>query len=141
MRTIGRLSALLVVAAMVGFAQSNEPLTLDGYVVDQHCAKGMATKANAMEKAATHTKSCLLMDDCSGSGYGIFSGGKYYPFDEKGSATAKSLIEKSNRANEMYFEAKGKIVGGKLMFASLKEATLEKGSGKSGDEHHKKSQG
>lgn len=126
MKTIIGLATLILFAVMTVVAQDAKPTTLSGYVVDQMCAKGMAKKANAMEKAAAHTKQCALEESCSESGYGIFSDGKYYKFDEKGSATAKTLIEKSKRTKGLYFEASGKLGDGSLIVASLKEATPEK---------------
>jgi hypothetical protein len=83
-----------------------------------------------MEKAAAHTKECALMDDCAASGYGIFSGGKYYKFDTKGSATAKALIEKSKRTKGLYFTAVGKLDEGTLTLASLVESTPPKATEK-----------
>jgi hypothetical protein len=79
-----------------------------------------------MEKAEGHSKDCALDDHCAASGYGIFSGGKYYKFDEKGSATAKDLIEKSKREKRLYFEAKGTLDEGTMTLTSLKEATPPK---------------
>lgn len=107
-------------------AQDAKPTTLKGYVVDQMCAGKMAMKENAMEKAEGHSKDCALDDHCAGSGYGIFSGGKYYKFDEKGSATAKGLIEKSKREKGLYFEAKGTVGDSTMILTSLKEATPPK---------------
>jgi hypothetical protein len=83
----------------------------------------MAAKANAMEKAAGHTRDCALMEDCASSGFGIFSGGKYYKFDAKGSEKAKALFEKSKLSRGMYFTATGKLAEGMLTLASLTEST------------------
>ena len=116
----------LAVFAATTFAQEAKPVVLKGYVVDQMCAARMATKANVMEKASSHTKECALEDDCAGSGYGIFSEGKYYKFDEKGSAQAKALIEKSKRAKQLYFEVTGRPADGTFQVVSLKEATETK---------------
>ena len=120
------LIALCTVAlsfALTASAQDAKPSTLKGYVVDQMCAGKMATKENAMEKAEGHSKDCALDDHCAASGYGIFSGGKYYKFDDKGGATAKDLIEKSKREKGLFFEAKGTIDDGTMTLTSLKEAT------------------
>ena len=107
-------------------AQDAKPATVKGYVVDQMCAGKMATKENVMEKAEGHSKDCALDEHCAASGYGIFSDGKYYKFDEKGSALAKNLIEKSKREKGMYFEAKGTMGEGTMALSSLKEATPAK---------------
>jgi hypothetical protein len=126
MRTLLSLSLLLLFTALTVVAQQSSPVTLRGYVVDQMCAKGISKKANVMEKAATHTRACALEENCAASGYGIFSEGKYYTFDEQGNATAKKLLEKSKRTKGMYFEAVGQLADGKLTVASLKEASPEK---------------
>jgi hypothetical protein len=107
-------------------AQDAKPATVKGYVVDQMCAGKMATKENVMEKAEGHSKDCALDDHCAASGYGIFSDGKYYKFDEKGSAMAKGLIEKSKREKGMFFEAKGTMGDGTMTLTSLKEASPAK---------------
>ena len=130
MRALIGFSMLVLFAAMTVIAQETKPTTLRGYVVDQMCAKGFAKKTNSMEKAAAHTRECALEESCAASGYGIFSDGKYYKFDEKGSATAKGLIEKSKRAKGLYFEASGVLNDGTLTVASLKEATPAKAAEK-----------
>ena len=99
-------------------------VTIDG--CKQMCAAKMAMKENPMEKAGGHSKDCALDDHCAGSGYGIFSDGKFYKFDEKGSARAKELIEKSKREKGLFFEAKGTVGDGTMMVTSLKEATPPK---------------
>jgi len=114
---------LLLALALVGATADAKTTTLRGYVVDKACAGKMAQKSNAMEKAEGHTKDCALNDQCSASGYGIFSAGKFTPFDEHGSATAKAMIEKSNREKALYFEAKGTITDGTMAVSSLKEMT------------------
>lgn len=133
MRTILALSTLLLLTSMTVVAQETGSTTLSGYVTDQHCGGTIATKANMMEKAAGHTRDCALMEDCAASGYGIFSGGKYYKFDTKGSATAKALIEKSKRSKGLYFTAVGKLDDGTLTLASLAEATPPKSAEKPKD--------
>ena len=123
---IALCTIVLCFALTAGAQEESKPVTLKGYVVDQMCAGKMAMKDNAMEKAEGHSKDCALDDHCAASGFGIFSGGKYYKFDEKGSATAKSLIEKSNREKALYFVAKGTLGDDTITLTSLKEATPPK---------------
>jgi hypothetical protein len=130
MRALIGYSALVLLAAVTAHAQGNQLTTISGYVVDQMCAEGMAKRVNAMEKAAAHTRGCSLEESCSAAGYGIFSDGKYYKFDEKGSTDARNLIEKSKRARGLYFEASGILSNGSLAVVSLKEATPPKAAGK-----------
>jgi hypothetical protein len=122
MKYLMALCTLVLVAALTVTSADAKPTTLRGYVVDQMCAGKMAKKENAMEKAEGHTKDCALNDQCAASGYGIFSDGKYYKFDAKGSAEAKEIIEKSSREKALYFEAKGTLADDMLTVTSLKEA-------------------
>ena len=115
------LGVLLLFAASLAAAQGGKTVTLKGYVVDQMCAKSLAKKENVMEKAAGHTKKCALEEGCTESGYGLFSDGKYYTFDEKGSAHAKEIIEGSKREKELMFEASGSLKGDILTVKTLKE--------------------
>jgi hypothetical protein len=135
MRTALAVAMLLLLTSMTMVAQGTGSTTLSGYVVDQDCAGKIATKANVMEKAAGHTKDCALMEDCAASGFGIFSDGKYYKFDTKGSATAKALFEKSKHTKAMYFTAVGKLDDGTLTVASLVEAVPPKGTEKPKEMH------
>ena len=126
MKTILALSMLLLLTSVTVVAQETAPTTLTGYVVDQHCGATIATKADVMDKAAAHTKECALMEDCVKSGYGIFSGGKYYKFDSTGSATAQAAIEKSKLSKGLFFIAVGKDVNGTFHLTSLTEANAPK---------------
>jgi hypothetical protein len=123
MKYLIALCTIVLTFALTVSAQDAKPATLKGYVVDQMCAGKMAMKENAMEKAEGHSKDCALDDHCAASGYGIFSDGKYYKFDEKGSAMAKNLIEKSKREKGLYFAAKGTVGDGTMTLTSLKEST------------------
>jgi hypothetical protein len=126
MKTIMALSMLLLLTSMTVVAQGTGTTTLSGYVVDQHCAATIGTKADVMDKAAAHTKDCALMEDCVKSGYGIFSGGKYYKFDSTGSATAQTALEGSKLSKGMYFTAVGKDMNGTFHLTSLTAAIAPK---------------
>jgi len=101
---------------------------LSGYVVDAMCAKGMAKKDDPMMKAKGHTKSCALEEDCAASGFGVFSEGKYYKFDEKGDAMAKDLIEKTSTEKGIMVDVAGSMDGERLVVASVKEHTAQEKS-------------
>lgn len=128
-----RMASVLILAALVAAAApgqekkiAGESLKMSGYVVDQMCAKGIAKKANPMEKAAGHTKECALEEACAASGYGIFTGGKWLKFDSAGSKMAKEAIEKSKREKGLMFEVTGTIDGDVLAVSGLKETSPEK---------------
>ena len=115
-----------------------QAVTMQGYVVDAMCAKGMAGKETTMKKAAGHTKDCALEKECAASGYGLFSDGKWYKFDAAGDKLAKDMIEKSSREKGLAFEVAGTMSGDILAVTLLKEAKLAKAEKKmEGMEEHK----
>jgi hypothetical protein len=141
-KAVSLLVSLMVVAA-IGLAQEKKieekkegavvkeegkTVTMKGYVVDAMCAKGIAKKENKMEKAAAHTKECALEESCSATGYGLFSEGKWFKFDDAGDTKAKEMIEKSKVEKGLAFEVTGKMEGDKFAVASMKETkmTVEK---------------
>jgi hypothetical protein len=102
-------------------------VTMKGYVVDAMCAKGIAKKENMMEKAAAHTRECALEDACSASGYGVFSEGKWFKFDDAGDAQAKALLENTKKEKGIAVEVSGTMQGNQFAVASIKETTMPTG--------------
>ncbi len=103
-----------------------QAVTLQGYVVDAMCAKNMANKPTTMEKAAAHSKSCALEDDCASAGFGLFSDGKWYKFDAAGDAKAQEMIEKTKKKDHIAAEVKGTIGGDTFTVVSIKETKAMK---------------
>ena len=125
-------SALLCTVVLTGLGQdkketaekgkeSPKTVAMSGYVVDAMCAKGMAGKETTMKKAMGHSKECALDKDCAASGYGVFSDGKYYKFDEKGDAMAKGLIEKTTTEKGIMIDVTGTMKGETFVVASVTE--------------------
>ncbi len=132
MKQVALAIGILVAVALSGQAQEKKEMTpkmvhketnvtLSGYVVDAMCAKGMLKKDNPMVKAAAHTRDCALEDDCAGSGFGVFSDGKYYKFDEKGDKMAKELLEKTSTEKGIMVDVTGSMNGDMVAVASVKE--------------------
>jgi hypothetical protein len=117
--------SLIAVTALslVVMAQDGKT-TLEGYIVDKACATGtgkVARAADPQAAAANEPKSCILMESCLKSGLGIYSGGKYTEFDEKGVALAKAALEKSKKDKGAKFKVIGKVTDGKLAVGSITE--------------------
>lgn len=131
MKNLCLLFVLFAVVAAGTTAQEKKsgaeakPVALKGYIVDQMCAKGMLKKDNPMQKAASHTKECALEESCAASGYGLFSDGKWYVFDDAGAKQAKGMIEKDKREKGLSYEVTGVLDGGTLTVASIKETKLD----------------
>ncbi len=102
-------------------------MKIRGYVVDAMCAKGMMKNSEtSMKKAMAHSKECALDEQCTASGYGLMSDGKWYKFDEKGDALAKESISSSKTEKGLMYEVTGKMEGDKFVVASLNEKMSEK---------------
>jgi hypothetical protein len=134
MNKLTAIVALVMVFSLTMFAgdkkestaEKGGTTTLKGYVVDASCAKDMAGKEDVMTKAANHTKKCALEDMCAASGYGVFSDGKWYKFDEAGDKQAKELVEKTSKTKEIAVEVKGKKGDGTMAVTSIKEQKVAK---------------
>ncbi len=119
---IASLVAGLLVA-VASAAGAHDKVKLTGYVVDVMCAASHVKDApdDAMKFAAGHTKECGLMQECIKSGYGIFSDGKWYPFDEKGNELSKAIFEKTARKDHIKVTVEGMTHDGKLLVQSITE--------------------
>jgi len=135
-------------AVVFGFAQNSDsdakpkPMegTWHGYVVDAMCAKGIVKKSDPMERAAKHTKECLLEESCAASGYGLFYEGAYYKFDEAGDKMAKSAIEKSKSEKGLMFDVTGAMEGDRITVASMSEMKSETGKKSTSKKTEKKTE-
>jgi hypothetical protein len=96
---------------------------MTGYLVDQSCGKRMVMddikKSDA--KAAKHTKECALEETCAASGYGIVTGGKFYPFDNAGNKKAANYLNATKKENNMKVEVAGMMDGDKIQVESIKD--------------------
>ena len=116
------LATLLIALASVAWA--HEKVKLTGYVVDMMCFADHVSEApEAAGKAASeHTKECALMEDCVKSGYGIYTDGKWYPFDAKGNELAKALFEKTAKKDHIKLTVEGMKHDGKILVEKITEA-------------------
>jgi hypothetical protein len=112
------LTAIMALSLVV-MAQDK---ALEGFIVDKACATGkVAKQADPQAAAANENKGCILMDSCLKSGLGIYAGGKYYQFDEKGVALAKAALEKSKKDKGAKFKVTGKVTGDKVAVEKVEE--------------------
>jgi len=113
--------ALSIVAASTAQNKDSDKVTLTGNIIDKACATGRMKKDDAQASIDAHKKSCSLMENCLKSGLGVYADGKYTEFDEKGTAMAKSALEKSAKDNGAKFKVTGKLTDGVLAVASIDE--------------------
>src|SRR5262245_7734620 len=114
----------LAAVIALSFVVKAQDTPLVGFIVDKACATGkVAKQSDPQAAAANETKGCILMDGCLKSGLGVYSGGKYYQFDEKGVALAKSALEKSKKDKGAKFKVSGKVTGDKIAVSGVEEVT------------------
>ncbi|MGH9856095.1 MAG: hypothetical protein ACREBD_40185, partial [Blastocatellia bacterium] len=99
----------LIVLSLVALAQGNKPVSLTGHIVDKMCSAGEAKKD---APGAAMGKGCALSERCAKSGFGVFADGKWIEFDEKGSALAKTALEKTSKDKGAKFKVTGKVADG-----------------------------
>ena len=90
--------------------------TWSGFIIDKMCAK---RKAASVEKMKAHTKTCLLEESCSSTGYGVVVGKKWIPFDKKGNEIAENYIKNSSKTNDFEVEVTGKMKGNKIAVTAI----------------------
>ena len=115
------LFSLILVSASMVFG--HEPVKLSGYLMDSMCMLEH-TKDNAetaTKATAEHTKECALMPDCVKSGYGVFSDGKFYAFDDKGNQLATAIFDKSKKTDHFKVTVEGKKHGDKILVDKITE--------------------
>jgi hypothetical protein len=124
--------AALLIASGAAFAQQHlkpaKALTMSGYLVDAMCGKNMvkAGPEKAMIKAKKHTRACGLDEGCAASGYGLVSGGKFYPFDASGNAQAGEYLKNTKKENNIEVTVLGAMSGDVMKVERIADAPAKK---------------
>lgn len=107
-----RLAALLLTAVVFspnpGVSKpQGKGETITGYLIDVACGTEKGADAKT---AAKHDTSCLVMDDCAKSGYGIMTAdSRYYRFDAAGNGQARKLIASTKKEADWRITVVGTI--------------------------------
>ena len=105
-------------------AQTPKTVTLNGYIIDNACAGGMAKKATLGESVKTHKTSCALMPPCVTSGYAVYTAeGKLYKFDKAGNDQAEALLKDTETKAGVKVEVEGTLDGDTIKVTKLAEKT------------------
>lgn len=116
MRTFLKLLAVAaLVLTLVSIVAAAE---FEGILIDKACS---ASAVKGGEKVAlAHTRDCALMPACIKSGYGIYTNGKFIPFDAAGNKQALAALKASNKADNLRVTVTGEQSGNLLKVQSLK---------------------
>ncbi len=104
------LAGLLSLAPALALAATWNGVPL----VDQNCEKKVEKNPDA------HTTACLLQ--CSGSGYGILSDGKFIKLDHAGNEKAVSALKAPSRKDHIRVNVTGEQSGDEIQVTALKIA-------------------
>lgn len=117
------LSLIAAVGLTTLAASAHDPIKLSSYLVDTVCAADhVKDSAEAATKfSAEHTKECGLMEECVKGGYGVFSDGKWYPFDDKGNQLAKAIFDKTQKKDHIKITVEGMKHDGKILVKIMTE--------------------
>jgi hypothetical protein len=107
---------LLVFGISSSFAQTT---SWTGYLADKMCSERLTASA---EKAAAHTKECLVEDHCAKTGYGVIVDGKWYKFDKKGNELAAAILSSTQKERGIRVAVTGTMKKNKINVTNLAEA-------------------
>lgn len=128
----GIVSGLLLVC-LVSFTAEMKSKGIYGYLSDKLCSttsNGIsADGANMKTNPENHTVSCMLVDSCSKSGFGLMIKGKdgmytFTKFDKNGNEKALTLLKNTKRQNGMYVEVSGKKIKNEIIVSSIAEKEM-----------------
>src|SRR5262245_3342144 len=101
-REYSKLIAALIILAGTCSASLAGDLRFAGYIVDRSCGDNLKAQGAAQDSMQAHTRECALNENCSRDGYSLYSKGKWYQLDKKGSELARQAI-KSSKTKEGHF--------------------------------------
>ena len=91
--------------------------TVKGYLVDLSCA---AEGAGQPGFGAKHSKSCLQMDECAKSGYGVLTDDKkVIRFDSASNKKAKEFIADLKKAKDIKVNVTGTVNGENITVSKI----------------------
>jgi hypothetical protein len=109
--------SILVLFAALAVSAFAADTTVKGYLVDMDCAR---TDGQQPGFGAKHSKSCLQMDDCAKSGYGVLTDDKkVIRFDAAGSAEAKKFIAGVKKDKDIKVNVTGTVNGDTMTVSKI----------------------
>ena len=108
---------VLILFAAVSLSAFAADTTVKGYLVDLACASEEGGKPGF---GASHKKSCLQMDDCEKSGYGVLtSDNKVVKFDKAGNEQAKKFIADLKKVKDIRVNVQGNVNGDSMSVSKI----------------------
>jgi hypothetical protein len=108
---------ILVLFVAVALSALAADTTVKGYLVDLACAAEEGQKPGF---GAKHTKACLQMPDCAGSGYGVLTDDrKVIRFDSASNEQAKKFIADLSKQKDIRVTVTGTVNGDQMRVSKI----------------------
>ena len=109
-------TALILFAAVAMSAWAADT-TVKGYLVDVACAREEGQRPDFGVK---HSKNCLTMPDCAGSGYGVLTEDKkIILFDKAGNERAAKFIGELTKSTDIKVSVTGTFKGDQMTVSKI----------------------
>lgn len=108
---------ILILFAALAVSAFAADTTVKGYLVDMSCARSDGQKPGF---GAKHSKDCLQMEDCAGSGYGVLTDDKkVIMFDAASNEKARKFIADMQKAKDIRVNVTGALNGSTMTVTKI----------------------
>lgn len=110
--------SILILFAAFALSAFAADTTVKGYLVDIACAT--SPDGQAADFGTKHSKSCLQMDDCAKSGYGVLTPDKkVIRFDAAGNQQAKKFLADLKKEKDIKVNVTGAVNGQSMTVSKI----------------------
>lgn len=114
------IGAILIIFGGLNWWQQTRVRTLQGWLIDAHCAVRFIAARTA---PTDHARWCLLQPACESSGYGVLTeGGVFWPFNSAGTREALTMLQSSGPSKDLRVIVRGQERGRRLYVRALRWA-------------------
>jgi|SRR5882724_4113127 len=112
--TIGLAVIPMAVVSASSFAAD---VAIKGHLVDVACS---VRKAHRPESLTVHSKSCMQMPSCNGSGFGVVTEDQQFiKFDEDGNEKARKFLSETKADHDFKVVVSGSMDGDKMKIVKI----------------------
>jgi hypothetical protein len=115
------LSTLLLV---FNLSAQEKVTSWTGHLADAMCASTWKGEAGAY-KAKRHTRECAFHEKCQASGFGVYTGGTFVPFDDASNARAIAFLRETKQKDDIRVLVKGTVIDGSIRVVSIERAPAD----------------
>lgn len=114
------IGAILIIFGGVNWWQQTRVRTLQGWLIDAHCAARFIAARTA---PTDHGRWCLLQPACEATGYGVLTaGGVFWPFNSAGTREALTMLQSGGPSTDLRIIVRGQERGHHFYVRALRWA-------------------